>query len=406
MKYVLCSICLVLCFFAVSVEADEPGTFGMRNSNGDSAFCKMTSPFDNDDERNAQFKRGEKQRRGFFNDESFRKIIEKTEQGKNFECDLLTYKKIQDCCKKMKDCQLIYKSESSEAEKDQPSNTPSIDVSEGLSTNQPPRLKKTSSNQVHGVHEEEEQMPQDTSWKNAAKQPPFPKFYIAIGGLVLIVLLIYGVVKIFSKNKADSGDMFSGIRLGAGEGEIGRSRNNRITMPKGDELARLQDEVTRLRNDVAGKANLENDVQFLRKEIESLKKGSMSTDAIAPNPVQAVVETVNSIVNNAIPTDTFFFAGPIENTFDASRKADEFSDGKLYKFERVRGSNRAQFVVVDGYESVVQRFVYSPELQTGVCDVIGNYNPNASRIQTDEPGEAVLDGDTWVVGKKAKIRYC
>jgi len=62
--------------------------------------------------------------------------------------------------------------------------------------------------------------------------------------------------------------------------------------------------------------------------------------------------------------------------------------------------------VVDGYESVVQRFIYSPELQVGVCDVIGNYNPNASRIQTDESGEAVLDGDTWVVGKKAKIRYC
>jgi len=384
MKHALFSICLVLCFFVAGAMADKTQTFGMKNSNGDSAICKMTSPKETAEERNKQFKEGEKTRRQFFNDDGFKKVIENTKEGKQFDVVGTPYEK-------MKDCQLVFKSEPSEPEEDQASTPPSIDVSTESSQNQKSRSKKTSSNQAPDVQEkEEEQMSRDTfeNTTERTERKPIPKSYIVIVALFFVVIVVF----LLSRKRNTVDEEFRNIKS---FGEFDKSGIGAVADPK-DAVVVENDKDRRL-------AELESKVQFLT---ESLNKQNTTVAKLEPDTAHEPAIDV-APKKDKVPIDTFFFAGPIENTFDASRKTDNFVDGKsLYKFEQVHGSNRAAFVVVDGYESVVQRFIYSPELQVGVCDVIGNYNPNASRIQTDESGEAVLDGDTWVVGKKAKIRYC
>jgi len=383
MKSALFSICLVLSFFAVGVVVAEPGTFGMKNSNGDSAYCKMTSFKKTAEEIDKNFKDGEILRRSFFEEEGFKKIIENTELKKKFDVVGTKYEK-------MKDCQLIYKSSLKSEDDTEASATIAFSTAsdDQESASPPPRDKPRRGQATSAPAVDSEGVSLDTAGK-AVSTLPFPKFYIAIIVLVLIVIVIFMITR---KRNTGEDDALTGFTLGSREGDaVGhRHRKDTVnTVTDGEER-----EID----------SLKNDVQLLKNEIARLKKeqGAVNT---AEQPIAQEIHAAAPAAI-AVPIDTFFFAGPIENTFSASRKTDEFVDGKsLYQFDQVRGSNRAKFVVVDGYESVVQRFVYSPELQAGVCDVIGNYNQDASQIQTEDPGEAVLNGDTWTVEKKAKIRY-
>jgi hypothetical protein len=368
MKFVLFSIYLVSRFFATYAEAKESRVFTLVNTHGDSARCEITS-FEEDSEKRARrLKEGEEKRYGIFNNDDFKEIIEKTELKQYFACD--------PPYEKMNSCRLVYKSES------EPRQT--LVISEEI----PP----PPANQTPDTNETAQSAP-DNRPDNAVEQKPFPVFYIILAVFLFSIIIL--IIKAIMKKQPKSRSSWRNL-IGK---KSARSPN--------DEIAGLKNDVTELKNDVAGKMKtLENDIQHLKEEIERLKKERIAANTTEPDTTQEIADAA-SFENNTALTDKFFFAGPIDNTFNASRKTVDFIDGQsLYRFERVRGSNRAIFVAEGNYESVVQRFVCSPELQAGVCDVIGNYDPNASQIQTDEPGEAVLDGNMWIVDKKARIRYC
>jgi uncharacterized small protein (DUF1192 family) len=365
MKFVLFSIYLVLCFFATRAEVKESRAFTLVNSNGDSARCEITS-FEPDSVKRVQrLKDGKEKRDGIFNKEDFKKIIEKTELKQYFACD--------SPYEKMNSCRLTYKS------------VPELHQI-------PPASEDTSLSLTVQTPDTNEAMQSALdNTDNLTEQKPFPVFYIIL--VILLLLIIILLIKIAIKKQPEHRSF--------GRDSIGKNGVN----TQDDEIAKLKEDVAKLKNDIAGKLNLENDIKYLKEEIERLKKERATSNTAKPDTAQEI--TVADSENNAASTDKFFFAGPIDNTFNASRKTAEFIDGQsLYRFEQIRGSNRAVFAAEGGYESVVQRFVCSPELQAGVCDVIGNYDPNASQIRTDVPGEAVLDGNMWIVDKKAKIRYC
>jgi len=356
MKSVLFSIYLVSCFFTARAEVKESRVFKLVNSNGDSARCEITSFEPDSVKRALRLNDGKEKRDGIFNKEDFKKIIEKTELKQYFVCD--------PPYEKMNSCRLIYKSEPELYQ------IPSIseDTSQSLA------------DQTPDTSEAAQSTPDNTD--SVTEQKPSHVLYIILVAFIFSVIIL--IINLVMKKRPERGNF---------ERSLGVKSQN-------DEIAKLKDDVAELKYDAAGKMKLlENDIQYLKEEIERLKKERVAANTAKPD--------IADSENNAVSTDKFFFAGPIDNTFNASRKTVEFIDGQsLYRFEQIRGSNRAVFAAEGGYESVVQRFVCSPELQAGVCDVIGNYDPNASKIQTDEPGEAVLDGNMWIVDKKAKIRYC
>jgi len=143
--------------------------------------------------------------------------------------------------------------------------------------------------------------------------------------------------------------------------------------------------------------------QPLEEEIEPLEEELVDT-ATEPDTTQEITDVTDS-KNNTNSINTFFFSNPIGNIFKVSKKTETFIEGKsLYRFEKVAGKNSAN-VFVENMPSVVKRFIDSPEVQMGVCESIWSYNKNAIGIETIEPGEAILDGDKWIVEKKVKIRY-
>jgi hypothetical protein len=150
---------------------------------------------------------------------------------------------------------------------------------------------------------------------------------------------------------------------------------------------------------------LKSDADIAYVSCELVRKMTGGAPCRPKENTTTVVDTENG-VNTPKVVDTPFFAYPRGNAFYTSDTTVNFYDGKsIYRLEKISGTERVTFVVEGRYKSVVQRFTDDFGSQIGVCNVIGEHNPNASYIKTVEPGEAVFDNDKWIVEKKAKIRY-
>jgi len=387
---------IVLCFLAVDLTAEpdsvniktvkgrkvhEKFPFGMVNSDGDSAYCVLESSEVDSNKRANQFYEGKKKRKEFFNENNFKKIIDSTNVGDNFKSLSSRYEN-------MKYCKLCRKGKTTSGQAES-------DGDGGVSTSVYPSRNKNASSKL--VAEENiETSDSDTELSNDMNRNSRfntsildgHRRWIVFGGVILLITIIVIVVRRARPNE----------------------QQTTVVLPDSSKFD--FEEVSRLRNE---NQLLKDENQKLKKmtqepitEIESFEKKSVSDVIDEDNVKRLEIEPIETqTVVQEKPREVFYFPTPIGNTFNMEWRTTKFiEDETLYRFERNCGEYSADVYVEIDEPSVVQRFIYSPESQFGVCETIGLYNKNAKAIKMIEPGEATLGGDNWIVRKKVKIQYC
>ena len=105
-------------------------------------------------------------------------------------------------------------------------------------------------------------------------------------------------------------------------------------------------------------------------------------------------------------TDFFYLSTPnADGSFNESSVSLNYKGGaSIYKFKKL--SNSKSSFQIDDKESSVRLALQFPDKNIDpVCDALNAFNPKATKIKTDQPGEAELQNGKWVVTKKSKIRY-
>jgi len=402
MKYVLSFIIISLCLYVANVVATTPAdkvkelvgksggevvdeidtngisyrSFGMKNRRGDSAWCRIQYKSKSRISIETALSNGETQRRDIFEKNvAFEKIIDRALLGGK----LATYNGVN-----MGDCRLCIKGV---VELDV-----AVDSEEESSESFTPDRKVPSKEEQSKVIEESVQRsvvvaePSDNIGENNQSFVISTERIIVC--IVFVVLIVIIIILIFKKSNLEGNE---------GEMDNNDDYNLRVTIDSlNRQLKEKDDDINRL---------TELNRQ-LTARIESLTNGSVPA---APEIIGTPPPKEQIVVPPSLPPPVviskFYFSNPMRNIFNASKKTNEFVDGKsLYCFERVEGESSAEVSVVNE-PSVVQRFTYSPEAQMGVCEAVGGYNKNATNIETLETGSAVLDDDKWTVKKKIKIRY-
>ena len=104
----------------------------------------------------------------------------------------------------------------------------------------------------------------------------------------------------------------------------------------------------------------------------------------------------------------FYLSTPNSNgSFNASSANPVYRIGaSIYRFEKT-GTNTATFRIDERETSLKLALQYPERNIDPVCETSGKFNPNARKIITEpgKEGQALLEGDKWVVKSKAKISY-
>jgi hypothetical protein len=407
MKRILFLTVIVLCFLADNLAAEpdpvdvkatkgrdvkEIFPFGMTNSRGDSAYCELESYENDSNKRPGQFIKGMEERKKFFNEDKFKEIIDSTNEGDKFDCSLPGYERYNKKNYNMKYCKLCKKGETVSDRVKVGGNgefSPSTNGSKDKSASSKLPSEKDIET-LDSVAETRNDINRNSLFDTSLLDR-YGRWKV-IGGLILLILIIVIIVKHI----------------------VSKGRQTTIVLPDmpehdSDELSKLRKENQQLREQLMDEKQKQKEmVQEPMVKIEHFEKksvpafigeGNVGHSGTEPLETQAIVQEK--------PREIFYFPTPIGNTFNIGWKTAKFiEDETLYRFERNSGEYSADVYVEVKESSVVQRFIYSPESQFGVCETVGLYNKNAKEIKMVNSGEAILDGDNWTVRKKVKIQYC
>ena len=151
--------------------------------------------------------------------------------------------------------------------------------------------------------------------------------------------------------------------------------------------------------------DLKEQVATLQRELEQLKKPS--TPPPTPAPASKPPKRRSLIAEQ----DEYYLSTPnSDGTFNESSMSNQFRpSASVYKFliTKANGSQQAEFTVANDYDAVKDALSSPGSYLDPVCESINPYFPGAKRIVNIRPGQAVKQGDKWVVKPehKARIRY-
>lgn len=146
-----------------------------------------------------------------------------------------------------------------------------------------------------------------------------------------------------------------------------------------------------------------NRIRDLESQIEKIKEQLNTSTRVQSFTTQP---TYQETKQPETKTETFFLSTPnSDGSFNESSAQPTYRDGgTIYRFTKI-GSGRAKFQIDEKDASAKLALQFPDKNIDPVCDAVNAFNPKATRITTVEQGEAELQGNKWVVNKKAKIRY-
>ena len=105
-----------------------------------------------------------------------------------------------------------------------------------------------------------------------------------------------------------------------------------------------------------------------------------------------------------IQPETFYMTFPVGNYFPITAKS-ESRDNTIYKFRVRPNKTEADFEVHTSGASMQELIGLVQTYIKPACDEENMPSPQARNIVTSLPGLALLEGDKWIIKKKALIRY-
>ena len=154
-----------------------------------------------------------------------------------------------------------------------------------------------------------------------------------------------------------------------------------------------------------------DDITQLREQVATLQE-QVKALTEAPPPAAPVSKPKPPPRRPLIATqDEYYLSTPnSDGTFNASSMSNQFRpSASVYKFlvTEANGTHRAEFTVANDYDAVKDALSSPGSYLDPVCESINPYFSGARRIVNIRPGQAMKQGDKWVVKPehKARIRY-
>lgn len=152
--------------------------------------------------------------------------------------------------------------------------------------------------------------------------------------------------------------------------------------------------------------NISKDIENLKHEIGLLKTELGSYKDKSSDFGKVETPTLTSEKTNTAIVEQFFFMGaPYNNLFPISYKATDYIPGKvLYKFFQI-SSDRAFFEFISDEESI--KFIRNNSLEVirTACKFENQPNVHSNKVATLVKGEVICREDSWIIIKKAIIRF-
>ncbi len=102
--------------------------------------------------------------------------------------------------------------------------------------------------------------------------------------------------------------------------------------------------------------------------------------------------------------DVFYMAGPVNNYFPNSAKS-LTKDNTVYRFKVSANRQDAEFELHTSGAPINEIVQLAESYIKAACDEENLPNYPVKNIITKKAGQAVLDGDKWIIKSKALIRY-
>jgi hypothetical protein len=182
---------------------------------------------------------------------------------------------------------------------------------------------------------------------------------------------------------------------------------------------RRKEEIKNMQNLSSSSQRVSNTSQVSRTEFENLLNNSkafkdfhMALENLqkqSPINTHQPIELINQVSNQTTISSSnnsniFYMKFPVENYFSDNYKS-LTKENTIYRFFLKPNKNEAEYeihtegVKIDEIISMVERTI-----KTG-CDEDNNPSNNTRSIKTINKGIASLEGDKWIIKRKALIRY-
>jgi len=136
--------------------------------------------------------------------------------------------------------------------------------------------------------------------------------------------------------------------------------------------------------------------------------GATGSGAAAPVPAMATKEkTRPKVVEMAKPmdgADVFYMAGPVNNYFPNSAKSFT-KDNTVYRFKVSANKQDAEFELHTSGAPINEIVQLAESYIKSACDEENLPSYPVKNIITKKAGQAILEGDKWIIKSKALIRY-
>ena len=153
-----------------------------------------------------------------------------------------------------------------------------------------------------------------------------------------------------------------------------------------------------------------DDINELKEQVASLQEQIKQIEA-PPVPPPAPANKPPKRRSLIAEQGEYYLSTPnSDGTFNESSMSNQFRpSASVYKFliTKANGSQHAEFTVANDYDAVKDALSSPGSYLDPVCESINPYFPGAKRIVNIRPGQAVKQGDKWIVKPehKARIRY-
>jgi hypothetical protein len=145
--------------------------------------------------------------------------------------------------------------------------------------------------------------------------------------------------------------------------------------------------------------SLHNELEKLRIQLANLDKPKSISNQIQQGES-------NSIQSNSVNTsnDIFYMKYPVENSFSNNHKSIT-KENTIYKFLIKSNKTEADFEIhTDGVKIEEIISMVEKAIKSG-CEENNNPTNNTKNIRTLKAGLVTLEGDKWVIKRKAMIKY-
>ncbi len=139
-------------------------------------------------------------------------------------------------------------------------------------------------------------------------------------------------------------------------------------------------------------------------QMEGRKVKAVEPVKAKPVVAAATLGVAGSAGSGAPASDVFYMAGPVNNYFPNSAKS-LTKDNTVYRFKLSANQQEAEYELHTQGAPVMEIVQLAESYIKAACDEENLPGNPVKNILTKRSGQAILEGDKWVIKRKALIRY-